>query len=127
MANRLPPTFKYLVLKVTVIAYVSILNYLVCAHIAKEMSQILFRYREGRTYLVNYMCMLVNVACIAVFAFFLRQISEIIPIPSAFETNSFDPSRVTEIKSSVLTAFTLFMFLNDSLLSFKPLFEYRIF
>ena len=46
---------------------------------------------------------------IVIIAYVLRKIGEVTPLPFR-RTKAFDPGRVKEVKSSVLTAFTLMMF-----------------
>ena len=120
-----PDSLDFLLKKITVIIYASIINFLVAAIMSPQLEKtVLFKYdKDKKTYETLYnLCL--NIAVIATYAYFLRQVSEMIPLP--FKSESFDPSRVKEVKGSVLTAFTLFLFFGDELKSFTP-FLYDLF
>lgn len=115
-----PVTLDFLARKVAVIVYVTVVNFVVASHLASLLSSSLYRYDEQATYAENYTHLLANVTCIAVLAYALRQVSEIIPLP--LESASFQPEKVKEVKTSVLTAFTLFLFLGEPIREFRDMY-----
>ena len=119
MPSPLPESLEFLFKKITVIVYVSIVNFLVACLISPHIEKnVLFKYDTNVTKFETWLHLCIDIAVISTFAYFLRQISEMIPLP--FKDKNFDPSRVKEVKGSVLTAFTLFLFFGDELKSFVP-------
>ena len=104
----------YYAKKITIIIYASIINFIIAIYLSKKVEQyLLYKYEEDASYYKNIYSLCMNISVISVFAYILRQISELIPLP--FKSEDFDPSRVKEVKGSVLTAFTLFLFFGDEM------------
>ena len=114
MTNSLGHYYK----KVFIIVYASIVNFLIASILCQIVeANLLYSYDDTVSKYNNLFRLCVNVSIIAVFAYLLRQMSEILPLP--FKSKEFDPERVKEVKGSVLTAFTLFLFLGDNIKQFK--------
>lgn len=103
----------------TTIAYMSIVNFIVTTLFSQILSRILPRYKSSSG-VWNYFKLAIVVSLIASLAFGCRQISEKFPmIP--IKSESFDPVKVKEVKGSVLTAFTFFMWLGENVKEYKPI------
>ena len=112
-----PTSFDFVARKVGVIAYASIINFYTTAYASKWVKKyIMLEHTAKHPAWRNHISLSLNVVLIAVLAYVLRQISDLIPLP--FGTESFIPIRVKEVKGSVLTAFTMFLFLGSTLKSF---------
>tara|TARA_B100001989_G_C24549745_1_gene473452 strand:+ start:3926 stop:4291 length:366 start_codon:yes stop_codon:yes gene_type:complete len=108
----------YYTKKITVIIYASIANFFIASYLSKKVEKyFLYNFDKDATDYKNIYALCMNISIIAVFAYILRQISETLPLP--FKSDNFDPSRVKEVKASVLTAFTLFLFFGDEVKDFK--------
>ena len=111
--------------KIAVIVYASIINFVVASYLSQKVEKyLLYKYDSKTTSVKNMAGLCANIAIVAVYAYLLRQISESIPLPR--KTDFFDPAKVKEVKGSVLTAFTLFLFFGDEFKSFRD-FLYEIF
>ena len=103
---------EFVARKVGVIVYMSVINFLLVAYLSPPFAKaLLSRYNPRRPCNGNMIALLMNVSLIAVFAYALRSLSELVPLPLARE--GFDPKRVKEVKGSVLTAFSLFLFFGE--------------
>ena len=108
----------YYAKKIAVIIYASIANFFIASYLSQKVENyLLYKFDEDATDYDNVYSLCMNISIISVFAFILRQISELLPLP--FKSDNFDPSRVKEVKASVLTAFTLFLFFGDDVKDFK--------
>jgi len=104
--------------KILTIAIVSVINFLITSFLCRYVERyILLKHKNKGSKLENMYRLCFNISFIAVFAYINRQISEKIPLP--FGNTNFDPYKVKELKGSVLTAFTLFMFLGDEIKDYK--------
>jgi len=111
-------SFDYYTKKITIIIYASIVNFLIASYLSQKVeTYFLYSYDKDASDYDNIYFLCMNISIISVFAYVLRQISEILPLP--FKSENFDPSRVKEVKGSVLTAFTLFLFFGDEVKDFK--------
>jgi hypothetical protein len=111
--------------KIIVIVYASVINFFIASYLSQKVEKHLIkRYEPQKGKIQNLYNICLNVALVSVYAFILRQISEYLPLPLASE--SFEPSKVKEVKASVLSAFTIFIFLGDDFKSFKE-FLYEVF
>ena len=120
-----PESLNFLLKKLTVIVFVSIVNFMVASLISPHVERMTFyKYDEDESDYETLLHLCINIAVISTYAYMLRQVSELIPLP--FKSEDFDPSRVKEVKGSVLTAFTLFLFFGDEFKSFVP-FLYEFF
>ena len=108
----------YYAKKIAVIIYASIANFIIASYLSKKVEKhLLYTFDKDSSDYENVYSLCMNIAIISVFAYILRQISEILPLP--FKSENFDPARVKEVKGSVLTAFTLFLFFGDEIKDFK--------
>lgn len=121
----MPNEINYYFRKAFTIAYASILNFLIASFLSQKVeTYLIYHYDETAANWKNLYNLCMNISIITIFAYILRQISEQIPIP--FKSNTFDPYKVKEVKTSVLSAFTLFLFFGDDIKGFKD-FLYEIF
>ena len=120
MGFRQPTSADFVARKIGVIVYASLVNFFVAAALSQQVERhLIWRYSPTATRCRNLASLCVDLAIIAVFAYLLRQISEKMPLP--FRSPTFDPSQVKEVKGSVLTAFTLFIFFGDDIKAFRDL------
>jgi len=122
MAYKQPESLDFFLRKIGVIVYISILNFVITAIVSQVLEKYLITpYDDEREFKMNvwYLCICVSVIAIA--AYLLRQVSELVPLP--FKSDTFEPSKVKEVKGSVFTAFTLFLFLADDLKSFQKMLQ----
>lgn len=109
-----PKSLMFLFKKLTTIIYASIIQFCISVMICLTLKRLQFSHSNGRSFLVNFGGLCVNIAMIVLIAYALRQIAEITPLPYS-RTKSFDPERVKEVKGSVLTAFTLMLFFGSDI------------
>lgn len=105
--------------KITIIIFASICNFLIASFLSQKVEKILIKLDKTRNNFEKLASLCTNISIIAVFAYLLRQISETLPMP--FSSKNFDPSKVKEVKGSVLTAFTLFLFFGEYIKEYKEL------
>ena len=110
---------SFLTRKLLVIASLSVINFIIGAVLSNWVNKFAllhFRHTDGKVR--SFLRLYYNIAIIAIFAYFLRQISQRVPL-NFLATDHFNPYRVKEIKTSVLTAFTLFMFFGDTIKEYR--------
>ena len=113
----------FIIRKTSTIVYMSVINFAVTTVLAQILSKyVLPKYDGKKSKAHNFVKLALVVSLIAILAYTCRQISERVPKPP-LETATFDPKRVKEVKGSVLTAFTFFMWLGEDVKSFKPLLD----
>lgn len=111
-------TTEFVARKVGIIVYMSVVNFMIIAYLSPPYANtFMFRYNPRNTRNASMVALLINVGLIAVFAYAMRSLSKTIPLPLARE--GFDPKRVKEVKGSVLTAFSMFLFFGDYIRDFK--------
>ena len=116
------PTPEIFVRKTGVIAYMSVINFIVTCIIAHILHKyILLKYNSKHNSLLNILKLFVTIVIIAITAYIVRQIPDIVPKP--FASSNFDPNKVKEIKGSILTAFTFFMFVGNDVKDYLKLFN----
>lgn len=116
---KLSTDIEFIGRKMSVIVYMSVLNFLITSFLSRYIVKLLVKYDSNKSFIANYRQLASNIAIISIYAYVLRSISERIPLP--FQTNSFDPKRVKEVKGSVLTAFTMFLFFGETMKTYLPL------
>jgi hypothetical protein len=116
------PSFSVFWRKSVIIAYMSIVNFVFTSIIAQVLAKYIFvKYNKDKNRYVNMVIFFTGIVCVAVSAYVLRNISMLIPKP--LKTSSFDPNLVAENKTSILTAFTYFLYLDKNVVSYMPLFN----
>lgn len=107
--------------RIIVVVYASVVNFWITAHLSNWLNEyVIWSFDGDKTKYENALALTINVAVIGTFRRVLRQISGLIPLPF---TNAIDPTQVTAVKGSVLTGFTIFLFVGTKLRTFTPLFE----
>lgn len=115
------PTPEIFVRKTGVIAYMSVINFIVTCILAFILHKyILLKYNKKHG-LLNVLKCFFTIIIIAITAYIVRQIADIVPKP--FGNDNFDPHKVKEIKGSVLTAFTFFMFVGNDIKDYLKFFN----
>lgn len=116
--------FDFISRKIAIIAYMSIINFVVTTLLAQFVSKfVLPKYDATHGYFINWVKIVTAVSIIATLAYLCRQVSEVMPLPP-LGTDVFDPQKVKEIKSSVLTAFTFFMWLGKDVKNYDPVLRF---
>ena len=97
--------------KLIVITYVTTFNFLCIAILAPRYAgAVMQRYDAQMSKTRNTVNLLCNINAIVIFAYFVRQLSEEIPLP--LSRGRFDATRVKERRGSVLHAFSMFLFFD---------------
>lgn len=108
----------FLLKKIIVIACVSILNFMIGSFLSYLIhTHLTYKFKKDASSYKNLFGLAYNITVIIVLAYVLRQISERIPLP--FASESFDVSRIREVKSSIFSAFTLFLYFKQDLKPYK--------
>ena len=102
---------ELIVRKLVVITYITTFNFLCIALLAPRYAgAVMQRYDAQRSKARNMVSLLCNINAIVTFAYFIRQLSEEIPLP--LSRGRFDATRVQERRGSVLHAFSMFLFFD---------------
>jgi hypothetical protein len=102
---------ELIVRKLVVITYITTFNFLCIALLAPRYAgAVMQRYDAQMSKARNMASLLCNINAIVTFAYFIRQLSEKIPLP--LSRGRFDATRVKERRGSVLHAFSMFLFFD---------------
>lgn len=112
-----PRNPSFILKKLSIIVYCAIVDFLLCALLAKFVRKIMPSYQKGVPLekSVNLMLLCINLAIVASFSYFMRQLYELVPLPFG-NARGFDPRRVMEVKFP--TSFGMFMFFGGIIASF---------
>lgn len=109
--------------KIACISYIGIINFIISVVFAQLINKYISKpYDSSRNYYRNIIHMLCIVLSIVLCGYISRRIIKVIPKP--FKTETFDPERIKEIRGTITTAFSYFMFLASDLNTYKHMISF---
>ncbi len=116
------PTLSVFWKKCVIISYMAVINFVITSLISQLIAKyVLVKYDDRRKWWLNITIFLTGLICVAISAYIVRNIATILPKP--LKSESFDPNKVAENKTSVLTAFTYFLYLDENVQTYLNLFR----
>lgn len=113
-------TVDYYTRKAAAMAYVGVLNFVLSTLLAQLLKRYVSApYDPALPRVVNYLRLASIVVAIVWCAYVTHQIMKRVPKP--FASASFDPNKLKELRATVTTAFSYFLFLSADVQSYLPI------
>ena len=115
--------FVFYARKTVCISYIGIINFVISIIFAQLIHKYVSKpYDSSRNYCRNIFQMLCIIVSIVLCGYISRRIIKVIPKPLKSET--FDPKKIKEIRGTIVTAFSYFMFLASDLNTYKHMISF---